>query len=299
MMTRIRSLLAQKSWTQVLLAVLTFGLSAGILGVLVYRQREVLFTHEWHFRWGPALASFGLFGLDLAVVALIWASMMNAMGGRASLRKHIRYYSLSHLTRRLPGTVWYVASRTYWYKKEGVRARLTSVASGVELVVANLSGIVVSLVFILPVIARYRIGYWGLIGAFAGGVVLLHPRVMRWMARRMRLEMPALHYRQIALWMAAYILAWMLGGAVLYTFANALTVVPVAQLPFLIGSWSLAGIISVLVFFLPSNMGISEVGLSLLLSQIMPSPIAVVVVVLARISFLLYEIVWTAVFVRL
>jgi hypothetical protein len=62
----------------------------------------------------------------------------------------------------------------------------------------------------------------------------------------------------------------------------------------LIGSWSLVGTLSFLVFFLPSNLGFSEVGWSLLLATLVPSALAVVVAVVNRIIVLIYEIVTVA-----
>ena len=49
------------------------------------------------------------------------------------------------------------------------------------------------------------------------------------------------------------------------------------------------GVLSVVVFVLPSNFGLTEVGLSLLLSAIMPSSLAVVVAVLTRVLMTIFS----------
>jgi hypothetical protein len=53
----------------------------------------------------------------------------------------------------------------------------------------------------------------------------------------------------------------------------------------------LVGTLSFMMLFLPSNLGFTEVGLSLLLATIIPSSLAVIVAVITRIFLLLCEIV--------
>jgi hypothetical protein len=50
-------------------------------------------------------------------------------------------------------------------------------------------------------------------------------------------------------------------------------------------------VLSYAVFFLPNNLGFTEVGLSLLLANLVPSSFAVIIAVLTRFSILIYEII--------
>jgi uncharacterized membrane protein YbhN (UPF0104 family) len=98
-------------------------------------------------------------------------------------------------------------------------------------------------------------------------------------------------YRAVLVWLGAYILIWLMGGMILLCIANAVTVVAAGNNAFIIGSWCLVGVLSMLVLFLPSNLGFTEVGLSLLLANVMPSPVAVIVAILMRIAMLIYELI--------
>jgi hypothetical protein len=105
-------------------------------------------------------------------------------------------------------------------------------------------------------------------------------------------------YRRTVQWLIAYIPAWILGGIVLFIIANSFIPLPLHQIGYVIGSWSLVGILSYLLFFSPSNLGVTEVGLSLLLANIMPSPIAVVLAITTRIAIILYEIIWALIWLN-
>jgi hypothetical protein len=101
-------------------------------------------------------------------------------------------------------------------------------------------------------------------------------------------------YKNILSWLFIYSLAWILGGIVLFLIGNVVTNISIQQIGYFIGGWSLVGVLSTTVFFLPTNMGITEIGLSLVLSNIMPSSIAVIIAILARLLMIFFEVIWAA-----
>lgn len=288
--------LSSKKGLRLVYTALTILLTVGVLGFIVYRQRDVLLDFEWQFRIGPALLSFVLFSLGLLLVAAVWAWILNTLGARLSYLKHIRYYCIANIAKRIPGTIWYIASRAQMYKQDGVSRKLTSIASGVELAVGLMSGILASLFFALPTIVNYRISPFVFAGAFVLGVILTHPRVMQRLFRLVRVEIKVFSYKRILGWLATYFLVWILGGGVLFAIGNAITPIPFQYLGYFIGSWSLVGVLSSLLLLSPSNLGVTEIGLSLLLAKIMPAPIAVIISIAARVLMILFEGIWAVFF---
>ncbi len=299
-MAFIKRTVQSKSTLQIIFGVGTIFLSLGILGVLIYPQRQILLSYNWDINWTALVLSFVVFTIDLLVVALIWAWMMNAVGGKHSLLTHLRVYLVSHLARRLPGTVWYVASRMVLYKQENVSSKLTVVASGIELLVMMISGIIISLIFAVSIMATYGVGY-GWFAAFAiVGAILLYPKTLRFLLEKAGVDLPpTLQLWNIIQWIMAYVFAWFLGGLVLYSVGNIIADIPAVNIPFLIGCWSIVGVVSTALIFFPSNLGVTEVGLSLLLTTLVPSPIAVVIALLARILLIVFEIFWAIIILGL
>lgn len=286
------------SFHSILRLIFIFGMilvSAAILFFLVYRQWDILLQHKWSFRALPIFLSFILYFIALLLVIWIWTRIMVAVGADIPALKHFRYYCLSNLAKRIPGTIWYIASRAQFYRTEAVPMRFTSLASGVEAAIATVAGILVALYFAIPIISAYGISllWFGL--ALLIGLFSIHPRVLGWLLKRLGADTSCFSYALLIKWLLGYILVWVLGGGVLYSIGNIITPIEFKHISYLIGSWALVGVFTTVLFFSPSNLGVTEVGLSLLLSNIMPAPIAVLVAIAARIILILYDIIWAIV----
>ncbi len=284
---------ATLSLSQILLAVGTLAFSCAVLGLLLYRERELLFQFQWRF--DPLLIgiAFLVFFAGLVIATLTWANLMRRLGSILPYATHIDHYCLSQLAKRLPGTLWYLAGRTYLYKQSGESLRLVTFASSIELFITLLSGSLTSLIF-----AGYALSeqtafpLWGWLALSGIGLLLLHPKSLHYLLQKFKIvDTPRLHYLHLLGWVACYCLIWISGGTVFYLVSNSVTVIPLSQLTYFVGSWSLVGTLSILVFFLPSNLGFTEVGLSLLLANVIPSSLAVIIAVANRIFLLICELV--------
>jgi hypothetical protein len=268
------------------------SLAVGILGWLVYREWDVLRTYDWHIRWGPAAIGFGFYTLAIWLAAWVWAKIMDGLGCPLPVRKHFRYLCLSNLVKRIPGTIWYIAGRSQMYRQHGVPVHITSLASGIELVVSVMAGILVNLVFAIPLMLRYQLGLWGQIGLLALGIILVQPRILGWLLHRFRVEARQIPYQNILQWIFVHALVWIVGGCLLYSIVNTFISTEIAHLGYIIGCWSLVGVLSTVLLFSPSNWGVTELGLSFLLAPIMPASIAVIVAISVRVLTILFEIIW-------
>ncbi len=280
---------------RILIGLVTVGVSAVVLGAIVYRQRDILLNYNWDIHAGYLLLSFAVYSVNLFVAAVVWGRIMKALGSDLSVFRHFCFFCISNVSKRLPGTVWYVASRTQLYKTEGVAIRVTSLASGIEFVISLITSIMVSMLFALQIILEYRFSLLGLVGVFVLGVIILHPRVVGWLLRRFSVDVETFRYRQLLSWMAVYVLAWVIAGLVLFAIANTITRVEFTHLGYITGSLGLVNVITSALFFAPSNLGVTEVGLSLLLSRIMPAPIAVIFAVAVRVLVVVYDVLWALV----
>jgi hypothetical protein len=285
--------LRERRWQQVGLTLATMFVAGAILAALLYSEREVLLTYDWDLKWSNLLTAMVVLIAGMFLAAYVWGDIMRTLGSGVSMGLHIRYYALSQLARRLPGTVWYVAGRGYLYRQHGDPVRLITTASGLELVINVVSGALLTLALtgvVLADLPRYYI--FGLGAALVAGLGAMHPRVIQALLTRIGLhDVPLIPYGRLVRWLCFYLILWLVGGVVLYLVADAVYPLPLSNLPYLTGSFSLVGTLSVLVFFLPSNFGFTEVGLSLLMSAIMPSSFAVLIAVLNRILLMIFELI--------
>jgi len=202
------------------------------------------------------------------------------------------------MARGLPGPLMHVAGRLLLYEQTPNTIIAISIGSALELLLTALAGLSVSILTLSP--ERFGGGFsplWIILIAATGLVVLLHPRFISTLFQRIgvkkgrNLELK-LDYRQATCWLLLYIIDWVLGGMTFFAFAAALSPVPLRQLPYIIGAWSLSGLASVIAAFLPISLGIRELTLSILLAEVLPPGVAAIIAILSRVFLTLYVLIW-------
>ncbi len=282
----------QSSRGRVISTIFAIVFTVAILGAMVYREREILFTQKWSVHWTALLGAFLIYSVCLYLTVKIWTWIVEAMGVYIQFGKHFRYYCISLLARRLPGTVWYIAYRSQMYQKEGLSIQPTSLASGVELAVSIISGVIISVLFAIPLLKQFQAGVIGIWFLLLLCLVFLHPRIIGWILKKFGSSIERFEYKKILLWVVAYIVSRAFGGTLVFAIVNILYPVSLSNLMYIIGGWSFIGVLSNVLLFSPTNLGFTEVSLSLVLSNIMPSSIAVIVAVLSRITTTFFEFTW-------
>jgi hypothetical protein len=294
----LKNLIAQVFSSNKLKTALTISaifISTAILGYLIYSQKEILIAYDWNINWVLLAPIFILYTINLFLVSMVWALILGALGIKASFFAHVRNYSIANLMKRLPGTIWYVAWRTQSYNSDlGASPKLISLASGIELAVFGIATVLISLVFSIKTIVDDSLKIWGLLGILGACSFLFLPGVQRkffsW-AGELNQKVKII---DLLKWTGIYIITRFIGGTILFLVANLFIPLPLDLLPSIIGIHSLVAALSLVVFFLPSNFGFTEVGISLLLSSFIPSSIAVIIVIVNRVLVLVFELAWGA-----
>jgi len=292
----IDSFYTPKKSKKMLLTIILVGITVIFLGVTVYKQREVLLNYKWQLHLLPLVLAFVLFSLTLFIGSLVWGFILNAISRKLSYKKHIYYYVISNLAKRIPGTIWYVASRTQMYSDEGIALSMTTLASGLEIAFIALAGVLTVLLFSTEIIIRYHLSPVIFAIIFLVGFIVLQPKFIKWFLKLLKIEGLNIDYKLVIIGILSYIIIWILGGLLLYEIGNIVYPIPIEKIGYIIGSWVLVGTLSILLLFSPTNFGITELGISLLLSSIVPFSIAVIIAIAARILMILFEIFWASLF---
>jgi hypothetical protein len=292
----IDSFYTPKKSKKLLLSVILVGITVIVLGVNVYKQRETLLTYNWQFRPLPFVLAFIIFSLTLFMGSIVWGYVLNVISKKLSYQKHIYFYIISNLAKRIPGTVWYVASRAQMYSEEGIALRVTTLASGLEMAFITLAGVITVLLFSTEIIVRYHLNPIIFAIILPVGFIILQPKFIKWFLKILKIEEINIDYKLVLFGLLSYIIIWILGGVLLYEIGSIVYPIPHDQIGYVIGSWTFIGVISILLLFSPSNFGITELGLSLLLSSIVPFSIAVVIAIASRILIIIFEFFWAGLF---
>lgn len=266
-----------------------------IAGVLVNNWGTIQ-TFDWQIRPIWLLSVIIFFILDLFVATWAWHLLVARLANYRNFRHSAKICWWSNLARRIPTPVWYIAGRAVMYEQVGVSKITTSLLSTLELVFFFLSGLVTTLLT-LPfwAIPSEFIGegkqIWLLLLLLPLSLLFVHPRLLEVIWRRLRPDshLQPLRWHDTITWLIYYIFTWVLGSLVLFSLMNLLHPVPFAKILVVIGIWSLSGSISLAGALTISIIGVREISLSLLLTVLLPAPIALIVAILIRVVWLVGE----------
>ena len=239
-----------------------------------------------------ALASL-IYGLNLVIAIGVWALIIGSLSGYWRMFEHVRIYCITTITRRLPGTFWYMLGRVVLYERLGVARGLTAVAGGLDFVAMILGGLLVMLLTWPLMLGGQSLNPALLLATLGLCALLLNPPLVRALIRRFGHSSgtPPVRYRQLLLWVAIFALIWAIGGLQLFVVVRAVTPLPLTALPAIIGVWAASGIAATIFFsFLPFGLGATELTLAALLSPFVPPTEALFIAFVMRVVLTLSEI---------
>jgi hypothetical protein len=273
-----------------ILAVYTFA-------VIIWRDLPDMNIQELLLRIGPLdlIGAFAIYTIALLVAIGAWIVIHGTLSGYWNTYQHVRIYCLTTVTRRLPGTFWYVLGRIVMYEYYGVRRSITAIAGGIEFAATVLGGLLVAVVtWPLLMSTQMLDPIWLFLPLLIGGAIL-NPPVVRVLVRRLSPGQDISHIRYRFILGAILLLAavWIIGGLLLFVLTNAIHPLPLSMLPGVIGAWSIAGVAATTIFsFLPFGLGATEITLATVLSPFLPIGEALIVALLMRALLTICELLY-------
>ncbi len=284
-------------WVSKLITAIFIVLSMIVIGLVVVSNWETIESFEWQIRpvWFIFIVIF--FVIDLLVATWAWHLLVVRLANYRNFRQSAKICWWANLARRIPTPVWYIAGRAIMYEKVGVSKTTTSLLSTLELLLFLLSGLATTLLTLpfwaIPPELSQNVNPWLLLILLLPlSLLFIHPRLLEKSWRWLRPEIPLtpLRWQDTITLLFYYILAWIFGALVLFSLLNLLYPVPITNLIPVIGIWSLAGSISLAGALTISVVGVREISLILLLTILVPAPIALIVAILIRVIWLLGEL---------
>lgn len=262
---------------------LGYAITAGALlymGLLFAYGWSQLETVDWQ-RFAPALViSLLLYEISLLAQFITWTRFF-AMHHRTNW-EDVYIYARVLLLRRLPGGVWHWVGRTAMYTaRTPVPAKVAALANIWELLMLLL----VAAGFIL--IGQEN---WGPVWPqLLGGTCILGAVILgsQWQTESRPAHMRIL---ESASWVMFYILAWGLGGGIVFLLGQAAGAQGLT-LSAAIRVWATAGGVGMLIVFIPAGLGIREITLTWLLQPYMTPATAILIAVIIRMLFIVADMV--------
>jgi len=267
------------------------------LAYTVWKSRDQLLPYLAKADYSQFLNVALVYLVALFLAVLNWAVIMHAFESSISFWMHAKIYLVSMVSRRLPGTIWYVGGRMIFYKRLGVPSVKTASASGVEFIISFVADALLAAIFIplglnLSKIWLIPLGLVVIIGLF-----VLRPKTVEKIMIKLNhpLAQPV-STSQVISWLLLRMALVLAGGVMIFFTIRIFTPLGLDSLLFVLGARALSGAAGMLTFLLPSSMGASDLTLLAMLSTIIPTSLATVIALLVRIYTTLFELVFGLIF---
>lgn len=292
-----RTRFAAWSFVRTLLGIL---IAAAALCFLVSRLvrdwRSVPFD-TLHFAVPLLIGSFiVLLGTRFPLEALAWRRILAALGAHMALTRALAIMAVTQLGKYAPGKLWFTLGRAGMARSEGISEDRTLVSVGIEVILSFFAAVLLLAVSI-PFVPRGTLPssvYWLLL-AGPLSLILLYPPllnlalriVLRWLGRpNFAISLP---YSLLLELVALYILDWTLQGIGCFLLIRSFYALPVGTLPILLGGYASSWILGFIVLVAPAGLGIREGVYTVILSTVMPLPVAIMSALVTRIWMTISE----------
>lgn len=270
------------------------------LGKMVWENWNQVKGASFTFEVFPLLLSTLIFAFSYFIQIWAWYLITLKLKIALSPSETLKTWFYSQLGKYLPGKIWLLLGRFYYYESRGKSKKSISVSLYFEMVTVMMAGGIIFLAA-LVVFQEARSFYsgkqlWWLVPLFILALASVHPQVLQktinWVLIHYGREPISISISYLdVLWILFIcIIAWSVGGIGFYLFVDSIYPVTPQYILFLTGALAISSTLGLIAIFAPGGLGVREGALVYLLSFMMATPVAVVISVLTRIWMTLIEI---------
>jgi glycosyltransferase 2 family protein len=269
------------------------------LGKMVWENWSQVKEASFTLRTLPFILSTLIFAFSYFIQIWAWYLITLKLKIALSPFETLKTWFYSQLGKYLPGKIWVLLGRIYYYESRGRSKKSISVALYFEMVTLIIAGGIIFLAA-LVLFQETRPFYSGsqplwLVPIFILAFASVHPQILQkiinWALTLFRREpiSISISYWDILWILFICIVAWLVGGIGFYIFVASVYPVMPQFILFLTGALAISSTLGLIAIFAPSGLGVREGVLVYLLSFVMTTPVAVIISILSRLWVTLVE----------
>ena len=240
--------------------------------------------------------SFVFLFVNFGIFVQGWRALIHRLGHRISFGNALWIISSSQIAKYIPGGIWFAVGRVYLGKSEKIRGEVVAFSVVVETGLTFLAGILLVLLS-FGVIGQKILGnFLFIVPAFFLFLIALYPPFLsRLMNIALRIiKRPAVElnisYSSILVLSIYFLGLWVAQVIGFYFLINAIYPIPISKIFDLTVVYILSWMTGFVVIFAPGGLGVREGMMTLLLSPMLPAPLAIAISFIARVWMTLFEI---------
>ena len=250
-----------------------------------------------HFHSLNLIISYVFLFLNFLIFVEGWRNIMIKFGHSISFKNAFWIISSSQIAKYVPGGIWFALGRVYLGKSRNLKEENVALSVVVETGLTFLVGILLFLLSVSFVSQKIFANFLYIIPIFFLFLLVLYPpilnRVINFALKI--LKKPnikiTVSYSQILKLSIYFFGLWIAQIIGFYFVINAIYPMPISKIFTLSATYTLSWMTGFVVIFAPGGLGVREGMMTLLLSPILPAPLAIAISFIARIWITLFEIV--------
>ena len=225
-----------------------------------------------------------------------WTSIVAELGSRVPYCKAFWIVSTSQIAKYVPGGIWYTVGRVYLARTENVKEETGILSVVFETFLLMLTNLIIFLISVNFITGETYLSPLLSVTFIIMILILLYPPLLnRLLNLGLRLlKKPAVElkarYLSILKISTFFFALWIAQIAGYFFLINSIYPVEASQLPNLTAAYTLSWITGFIVLFAPGDLGVREGMMTLLLSSILPLPLAIAISFITRVWITIFEV---------
>jgi len=259
------------------------------IGRLFYRNINDLKEIDFRFDILSLVVAVILFIVYKINSVFLWHYITKKNECSITFKKAFISWFYSILGKYIPGKVFMLGSRLYFYNMEGASKKRVLFCFLVENICTVLGAALLFLTSMLfignPELLQYRYPAIGLIVVF---FIIIHPIILTKIInlplkilKKKPVELK-MKYRDMLLLVFLYTINFLIVGSGFYMLTNSVHPVSINEFFYVAGTFGLAAVIGILALFAPSGIGVREGVIILALRFVIPEAAAVIISIISR-----------------
>lgn len=253
--------------------------------------------HELHFNGWYIAFSFAILVIHILSYSKSWQEIMAALGHRISFTQSLWIIATTQIAKYVPGRVWYMIGRVYVGRQQKVDGKKLAVSMVIETCLLVITSGILSLIAALFIGTLKPVYILLCGGMIVLATLLIHPRILSKIVnillkflKRKPVDFSISYCRMIKISVYFFGL-WIAQIVGFYCLVAAVYPVTLSFFPVLTAAYCLSWITGFIVLIAPSGLGVREGVMTLILSSVLTTPLAIAMSFISRIWFTLFEIV--------
>lgn len=267
-----------------------------LITTLVANWQRIPFS-KLRFGFAELAISFIWLFIYLLIFVLVWAKILRELGEDIRFSEAFWIITTSQLAKYVPGGIWYTLGRVYLCKTKKLNSGIVFLSVIIETCLLLLTSMIIFLIAIAFTQKAVSVNPLILILIVVVLLFMLHPYFLNRLTnfglkvlKKPEIKL-TIEYKKLLNLSVYFFGLWCAQIIGFYFLINAIMPISFGEIFNLGGAYTLSWMSGFIVLFAPGGLGVREGMMTLLLSPLLPTPLAIAISFISRVWITVFEVI--------